>query len=81
MVLLGVYIGIGAFLACLVPGCMCFFNSRRYTAERDAHVRELEAQAEQAAAAAERVLAARLASGSTDPLIDQAIGQIGSRLN
>lgn len=57
MVLLGVYIGLGAFLACLLPGCMCFFNSRRYTAEHDARVRELEAQAERAAAAAERGVA------------------------
>ncbi|KAI7841479.1 hypothetical protein COHA_004873 [Chlorella ohadii] len=52
--LLGVYIGLGAFLACLLPGCMCFFNARRYAAERDARVRDLEAQAARAAAAAER---------------------------
>lgn len=54
MVLLGVYIGLGALLACLLPGCMCFFSSRRYTAERDARMRELEAQADRAAVAAER---------------------------
>lgn len=52
--LLGVYVGLGAFLACLLPGCMCFFNRRRYAAERDAHVYDLEAQAARAAAAAER---------------------------
>jgi len=39
------------------------------------------AAAEQAAAAAERVLASRVAAGASDPLVDQAIGQIGTRLN
>lgn len=50
-------------------------------AEAQATAEVKAAAAKQAAAAAERILAARLASGSTDPLIDQAIGQIGSRLN
>jgi F-type H+-transporting ATPase subunit b len=50
-------------------------------AEAQATAEVKAAAAEQAAAAAERVLAARLASGATDPLIDQAIGQVGTRLN
>lgn len=37
--------------------------------------------AEQAAEQAERVLAARLAAGGTDPLADAAIAQIGQRLS
>lgn len=39
------------------------------------------AAVEAAAAAAERILAERLAASTTDPMADQAIGQIGSRLN
>lgn len=50
-------------------------------AETQATAEVKAAAAEQAAAAAERILAARLAGGSPDPLIDQAIGQIGTRLN
>jgi len=50
-------------------------------AEAQATAEVKAAAAEQAAAAAERVLAARLASGTADPLIDQAIGQLGTRLN
>ena len=50
-------------------------------AEANAAAEVKAAAAEQAVAAAERILAARLASGSADPLLDQAIGQIDSRLN
>ncbi|MEH6664687.1 MAG: F0F1 ATP synthase subunit B [Brevundimonas sp.] len=39
------------------------------------------AAVELAAAAAERILADRLAASSTDPMADEAISQIGSRLN
>lgn len=50
-------------------------------AEAQATAEVKAAAADQAAAAAERILAARLASGAEDPLLDQAIGQIDSRLN
>lgn len=50
-------------------------------AEAQATAEVKAAAAEQAAVAAERILAARLAAGAEDPLLDQAIGQIGSRLN
>ena len=50
-------------------------------AEAQATAEVKAAAADQAAAAAERILAARLASGAQDPLLDQAIGQIDTRLN
>jgi F-type H+-transporting ATPase subunit b len=50
-------------------------------AEANATAEVKAAAAEQAVAVAERILAARLASGAEDPLLDQAIGQIGGRLN
>jgi F-type H+-transporting ATPase subunit b len=50
-------------------------------AEAQATAEVKAAAADQAAAAAERILAARLASGAEDPLLDQAIGQIDTRLN
>ena len=50
-------------------------------AEAQATAEVKAAAAEQATAAAERVLAGRLASGTPDPLLDQAISQIGPRLN
>ena len=50
-------------------------------AEAQATAEVKAAAAEQAAAAAERVLASRVAAGASDPLVDQAIGQIGTRLN
>lgn len=50
-------------------------------AEAQATAEVKAAAADQASAAAERILAARLASGSEDALLDQAIGQIGTRLN
>ena len=50
-------------------------------AEAQATAEVKAAAADQAAAAAERILAARVASGAEDPLLDQAIGQIDTRLN
>lgn len=50
-------------------------------AEAQATAEVKAAAAEQAAATAERILTARLAAGAEDPLLDQAIDQIGSRLN
>lgn len=61
---------------------------RQQLAER--RIAQAEAQAtadvkaaavEQAARAAEAILAARLAAGAPDPVLDQAIEQIGARLN
>ena len=40
-----------------------------------------KAAADLAAKAAEQILAARLAGGAKDPLLDAAIAQIGDRLN
>ena len=37
--------------AIVVPGGMCYFAARRYRAERDARVRDLQQQSERAAAA------------------------------
>ena len=50
-------------------------------AEAQATAEVKAAAVELAAAAAERILADRLAASSTDPLADQAIAQIGPRLN
>ena len=50
-------------------------------AEAQAAAEVKAAAVELAAAAAERILAERLAASSTDPLADQAIAQIGPRLN
>ena len=50
-------------------------------AEAQATAEVKAAAVELAAAAAERILAERLAASSTDPLADQAIAQIGPRLN
>lgn len=50
-------------------------------AEAQASAEVKAAAVEAAAAAAERILADRLAASSTDPLADQAIAQIESRLN
>ena len=50
-------------------------------AEAQAAAEVKAAAVELAAAAAERILADRLAASSTDPLADQAIAQIGPRLN
>ena len=50
-------------------------------AEAQATAEVKAAAVELAAAAAERILADRLAASSTDPLADQAIAQIGQRLN
>ena len=50
-------------------------------AEAQATAEVKAAAAEQASVAAERILAARLASGAEDPHLDQAIGQIATRLN
>ncbi|MFT4955777.1 MAG: F-type H+-transporting ATPase subunit b [Brevundimonas sp.] len=50
-------------------------------AEAQATAEVKAAAVELAAAAAERILADRLAASSTDPLADEAISQIGSRLN
>ena len=46
-----------------------------------AQIRQEKAEADLAARAAEQILAARLAGQKTDPLLDDAIAQIGSRLN
>lgn len=50
------------------------------TAEAQAAAEVKAAAAELAAQAAEQVLAARLAGATSDPLVDQAIGQIAERL-
>jgi len=50
-------------------------------AEAQAAVEVKAAAAELAARAAEQILTARLAGQKTDPLLDDAIAQIGSRLN
>jgi len=50
-------------------------------AEAQATAEVKAAAVELAAAAAERILADRLTASSTDPLADQAIAQIGPRLN
>ena len=50
-------------------------------AEAQAAVEVKAAAAELAAKAAEQILTARLAGQKTDPLLDDAIAQIGSRLN
>ena len=50
-------------------------------AEAQATAEVKAAAVELAAAAAERILAERLAASSTDPLADEAIAQIGPRLN
>ena len=50
-------------------------------AEAQAAVEVKAAAAELAARAAEQILIARLAGQKTDPLLDEAIAQIGSRLN
>jgi F-type H+-transporting ATPase subunit b len=50
-------------------------------AEAQASAEVKAAAADLAAKAAEQILAARLAGQTTDPLLDDAIGQIGSRLN
>ena len=50
-------------------------------AEAQAAVEVKAAAADLAARAAEQILTARVASQKTDPLLDDAIAQIGSRLN
>jgi F-type H+-transporting ATPase subunit b len=50
-------------------------------AERQALADVKAAAAEMAAVAAERVLAARVARGEPDPLIDRGIGQLAGRFN
>ena len=50
-------------------------------AEAQAAAEVKAAAADRAIAAAERILAARLAAGGDDPLIDQAVSQIATRLN
>ena len=50
-------------------------------AEAQASAEVKAAAADLAARAAEQILAARLAGQKTDPLLDDAIAQIGSRLN
>ncbi len=50
-------------------------------AEAQAAVEVKAAAADLAARAAEQILTARLAGQTTDPLVDDAIAQIGSRLN
>lgn len=50
------------------------------TAEAQAATEVKSAAADLATATAERVLAARLAAGAADPLIDAAIGDLGSKL-
>lgn len=50
-------------------------------AEAQAAVEVKAAAADLAAKAAEQILTARLAGQTTDPLLDDAIAQIGSRLN
>ncbi|MFO1012879.1 MAG: ATP F0F1 synthase subunit B [Caulobacteraceae bacterium] len=49
-------------------------------AEAQAAAEVKAAAAELAAQAAEAVLAARLASGKADPIVDRAIGELGDRL-
>lgn len=51
------------------------------SAEAQAAAEVKAAAADLAAKSAEQVLAARLASGAKDPLLDSAIAQIGDRLN
>ena len=51
------------------------------SAEAQASAEVKAAAADVAAQAAETILAARLATQTSDPLLDAAIGQIGTRLN
>ena len=50
--MLPVYLGhiLWGLAAVLLPGGMCYFGARRYRAERDARVRDLQRQSERAAA-------------------------------
>ena len=61
------------------PQSDVFTNTRPANAADLAEVKA--AAADLAAKAAEQILAARLAGGAKDPLLDAAIAQIGDRLN
>ena len=56
-------------------------ENRIAQAEAQASAEVKAAAADLAARSAEQILAARLASGAKDPLLDGAIAQIGDRLN
>lgn len=67
--MLSVFLGhiLWSLAAIVVPGGMCYLAARRYRAERDARVRDLQQQSERAAAAGAQAagsLARRCGSGS-----------------